>query len=192
MILKNKNIIPLLILVFFSASCSSIEIFKEKTEFAPYKEYGSFVIINKEIGHRGFNDTYLDALVSDELQSLLEAQGLRYERENPELVIRYTSNEDPRQKEVYNNQYPMWGGRVWDPWMFDPRFYNQQNMVSTKNYQLMQLMVDFIDPSNDKILMQLTAVSEVTSPKDKKNKAIKSIEKIAETYKTHIQSKKQE
>jgi len=188
MILKYNYINVLLFLSVFLASCSSIEIFKEKTEFTPYKEYGSFVIINKEIGHRGFDDTYLDALVSDELQSLLEAQGLRYERESPELVIRYTSNEDPRQKEVYNNRYPMWGSRVWDPWMFDPRFYNQQNIVSTKNYQLMQIMVDFIDPKNDKLLMQLTAVSEVTSPKDKKNKAIKSIEKITETYKTHIQA----
>ncbi|MCH6198965.1 DUF4136 domain-containing protein [Aquiflexum sp. LQ15W] len=189
MILRYNSINLLLFIFVFLASCSSIEIFKEKTEFAPYKEYGSFVIINKEIGHRGFNDTYLDALVSDELQSLLEAEGLQYERENPELVLRYTSNEDPRQKEVYNNRFPMWGGRVWDPWMFDPRFFNQQDMVSTKNYQLMQIIVEFIDPKNDKILMQLTAVSEVTNAKDKKNKALKSIEKITETYKIHIQTK---
>jgi hypothetical protein len=178
------------ILAFFSLflfSCSSIEIFKEKTEFTPYKEYKSFVITNKEISHRGFTDPYLDAIVSDQLQSLLEEQGLHYERENPELVIRYTSNEDLRQKEVYTNRNPMWGGRVWDPWMYDPRFNNQQNTISTKNYQLMQIMVDFIDPKNDKILMQLTAVSEVTSPKDKMNKALKSIEKISQTYKLHVQ-----
>ena len=83
----------------------------------------------------------------------------------------------------------MWGGRVWDPWMFDPRFFNQQDMVSTKNYQLMQIIVEFIDPKNDKILMQLTAVSEVINAKDKKNKALKSIEKITETYITHLQTK---
>lgn len=186
MIIEFRNTKFLLLLLIFFTSCSSIEIFKEKTEFAPYKEYKSFVITNKEIGHRGFNDTYLDASVSEQLQYLLEEQGLTYERETPDLVIRYTSNEDPRQKEVYNNRYPMWGGRVWDPWMYDPRFFNQGDMVSTKNYQLMQIMVDFIDPNNDKILMQLTAVSEVTSPRDKKNKALKSIEKIAETYKNHM------
>lgn len=181
---RNARLLPFLSIFIFS--CSSIEIFKENTEFTPYKEYKSFVITNKEIGHRGFNDAYLDAIVADLLQSQLEEQGLQYERDNPELVIRYTSNEDPRQKEVYNNRYPMWGGRVWDPWMYDPRFNNQQITVSTKNYQLMQIMVDFIDPKNDKILMQLTAVSEVNGPKDKKNKAIKSMEKIAQTYKNHI------
>lgn len=191
MIIEPRNIKLLLLLSVFLTSCSSIEIFKEKTEFAPYKDYKSFVITNKEIGYRGFNDAYLDATVSDQLQSLLEEQGLKYERESPELVIRYTSNEDPRQKEIYNNRYPMWGGRVWDPWMYDPRFLNQQNQVSTKNYQLMQIMVDFIDPNNDKILMQLTAVSEVSSARDKKTKALKSIEKIAQTYKSHINPTKE-
>ncbi|MCH6234443.1 DUF4136 domain-containing protein [Cognataquiflexum rubidum] len=186
MIIEFRNTKLLLLLLLFFPSCSSIEIFKEKTEFAPYKEYKSFVITNKEIGHRGFNDAYLDAVVSEQLQYLLEEQGLKYERDSPDLVIRYTSNEDMRQKEVYNNRYPMWGGRVWDPWMYDPRFINQQNMVSTQNYQLMQIMVDFIDPKNEKILMQLTAVSEVTNPKDKNKKALKSIEKIAQTYKSHM------
>lgn len=184
MVLKNIGV--MLPLYIFFSSCSSIEIFKEKTEFAPYKAYKSFVITNKEIGHRGFSDAFLDATVSDQLQLLLEEQGLEYERENPELVIRYTSNEDPRQKEVFNNRYPMWGGRVWDPWMYDPRFFNQQNQITTKNYQLMQIMVDFIDPNNDKILMQLTAVSEVNSPMDKNKKASKSIEKIAQSYKNHM------
>jgi hypothetical protein len=181
----KKTALSVLLYTLFS-SCSSIEIFKEKTEFAPYKAYKSFVITNKEIGHRGFSDAFLDETVSDHLQTLLEKEGLTYERENPELVIRYTSNEDPRQKEVYNNRYPMWGGRVWDPWMYDPRFFNQQNQITTKNYQLMQIMVDFIDPKNDKILMQLTAVSEVSSPKDKNRKALKSIEKVIQTYKSHM------
>jgi hypothetical protein len=186
MIAKFRNTKLILLITLFLVSCSSIEIFKENTEFAPYKKYNSFVITNVEIGHRGFTDAYIDATVAEHLQSQLEAQGLQYERDNPELVIRYTSNEDPRQKEVYNNRYPMWGGRVWDPWMYDPRFYNQQNYTSTKNYQLMQIMVDFIDPRNDKILMQLTAVSEVTSAKDKKKKSLKSIEKMVDAYVSHI------
>lgn len=187
---KHRRSLYLLLFFVFNSSCSSIEIFKEKTEFKPYREYKSFVITNKEVGHRGFSDAFLDAIVSDRLQALLEEQGLKYERESPELVIRYTSNEDPRQKEVYNNRYPMWGGRVWDPWLYDPNFFNQQNQVSTKNYQLMQIMVDFIDPKNEKILMQLTAVSEVSSPKDKNKKALKSIDAIANVYKNHILNSK--
>ncbi|WP_291777991.1 DUF4136 domain-containing protein [Cecembia sp.] len=183
--------LPLLCMIAYSlSSCSTIEVFKEKTEFRPYKEYQSFVILNREVGFKGFNDEFLDALVSDGLHQLFEEQGLVYERENPDLVIRYTSNEDLREKEVMNNMYPMWGWRVWDPFLFDPRFNNNRGMYSTKNYELMQLIVDFIDTKNDKMLMQLTAVSEIHNPNDKKRKVRKSVEKVAETYMGHIQNSK--
>lgn len=176
----------ILSLLLFGTACSSIEIFKEKTEFKPYKNYKSFVILNREIGHKGFPDDYLDALVSDGLKDIFENQGLVYEREKPDLIIRYTSNEDKRQKEIYNNLYPMWGYRVWDPWMYDPRMYRPQDTGSSRNYELMQLIVDFIDPSNEKMLMSLTAVSEIHNPKEKNRKVMKSVTKIGETYLQHI------
>lgn len=172
------------LLVLFT-SCSSIEIFKEKTEFRPYKKYQNFVILNNEVGLKGFNDDFLNALVGEGLKNALEKTGMRYETENPDLVLRFTSNEDLRQREVYNNMYPMWGWRVWDPFMFDPRF-NNRSMYSTRNYELLQLIVDFIDPKNDKILMQLTAVSEVHQSREKKKKLEKSVEKIVETYLSHM------
>lgn len=180
-----SNLIILFIFLFSSA-CSSIEIFKENTEFKPYKEYQTFVILNKEIGRKGFADEFIDAIVSDALQNSFENLGLIYDKNDPELVISYTSNEDFRQKEVYNNPYPMWGGRIWDPFMFDPRFLPYQNPISTKNYQLMQLIVDFTDTKNLKMLMRLTAVTEVSDQKQKKKKLIQSIEQIAEIYKFHI------
>ncbi|PRY90637.1 DUF4136 domain-containing protein [Mongoliibacter ruber] len=177
--------IVLFLSVLALSSCSSIEMFKEKTEFAPYKKYSTFAILNKEFDQKGFNDPFLDALVLDGLEFLLAEQGLVYDANEPEIILRYTSNEDPRQKEIVNNRMPMWGFRVWDPWMYDPRFMNQ-SPVSTKNYELLQLIVDFIDPKNDKMLMRLTAVSEVTSVKDKRKKVKKSVQKVVETYTAHI------
>lgn len=169
-------------------SCSSIEIFKENTEFRPYMKYKSFVIANREVNFKGFEDDFLDALVADGLYEFFENEGLTYERNEPDLVIRYTSNEDPRQREVMNNAFPMWGWRVWDPFMFDPRFGNNRSLYSTRNYELMQLIVDFIDPKKDQKLMQVTAVSEVHNTKDKKRKLRKSVEKVAETYFSHIEN----
>ncbi len=185
--MKNQlNPLIIAVVLLLSSACNAIEIFKENTEFRPYKEYHSFVILNKEIGHRGFKNELIDALVSDGLQNSFEDLGLVYDNINPELVISYTSNEDMRQKEVYNNPYPMWGGRIWDPWMFDPRFFHQQNPVSTKNYQLMQLIVDFVDTKNNKMLMRLTAVTEVSDQKQKKKKVIQSVEQITQAYQFHI------
>ncbi|MDX5477401.1 MAG: DUF4136 domain-containing protein [Cyclobacteriaceae bacterium] len=185
--MNKSTIISLTLLIsFIVAGCSSIEIFKENTEFKPYVNYQSFVIINKEVGQKGFNDELLDAKVIDEIQYRLESLGLKYNREKPELIIRYTSNEDVRQKEIYPNQYPFWGWRAWDPFLFDPRFMQRQQMNSTKNYELLQVIVDFIDPKNDKMLMRLTAVSEVYNEKEKQKKVIKSVQKIIETYQLHL------
>ena len=180
--------LPLSMVILFSiCSCSSIEMFKENTEFKPYKRYKTFAILNKEVGHQGFKDSFFDAMVTNALQQEFESMGLVYENENPELIIRYTSNEDPRQREVYNNRYPMWGWRVWDPWMFDPMFNNRYNTVSTRNYQLLQLIVDYVDPKNDKMLMRLTAVSEATNRKDKIKKLNKSVKAVAKTYVDHLE-----
>ncbi|MGY6743063.1 MAG: hypothetical protein ACXIUQ_10030 [Cecembia sp.] len=79
-----------IILLIFLFSCSSVEVFKEKTEIKPYKDYQTFVILNREVGFKGFNDDFLDALVSDGLYQLFQNQGMVYERDNPDLVIRYT------------------------------------------------------------------------------------------------------
>ncbi|MCS5489570.1 DUF4136 domain-containing protein [Algoriphagus limi] len=163
-------------------ACSSIEVFKENSEIPLRKNYKSFVIVNQEVNMRGFSTQFLDAKVQDRIQEVLESEGLVYDRVKPELVIRYTSNEDPRQREVntFNNPYPFWGYRVWDPWMYNPYMYD--NRPRTDNYELVQVIIDFIDSGEDKFLMTLTGVTEVSSAKTKEKKVIKATDKILERF----------
>ncbi len=181
-------LLPIVFLLALS-SCSSIEIFKENSEIAPYKPFQSFVIINQEVGMRGFDSQFTDHQVQIRLQQVLEAQGLTYDNTEPDLVIRYTSNEDTRQKEVYNNMrpFPMWGYRVWDPWLYNPYFDNRNFGPRTSNYELVQVIVDFIDPKKDKFLMTLTGVTEVTSEKAKNKKILKTTDKIVNRFLAEIQ-----
>lgn len=178
-----KRHISILSMLFFFigfSSCSSIEIFKENTELPIAKPYKTFVIINKEVGMRGFSTQFLDELVQVQLQETLEASGMTYDSKQPDVVIRYHSNEDPRQREVVNNMnpYPFWGYRVYDPWMYNP--YNVR--VSTSNYELLQVIVDFIDPTSDRYLMTLTGVTEVSSPKNKKKKVEKTLNVVLNSF----------
>ena len=139
---------------------------------------------------KGFQDDFLDAIVKEQIQSQLEENGLTYERENPDILIRYTSNQDPRQKEVYNNPYPMWGSRMWwDPWVYNPSYFNRQvGSSTTQSYELLQVIVDFIDPHSDKRVMTLTAVSETSNPRNRQKMVAKSVDKIIDTYLKHIES----
>lgn len=162
-------------------SCSSIEVFKENTEIPIARPYQTFVIINKEIGIRGFSDQFLDELVLIQIQETLEKSGMTYDSKQPDLVIRFRSNEDIRQRESVNNlnPYPFWGYRVYNPWIYNPY---ESNRVTTSNYELLQVIVDFIDPSKDKFLMTLTGVTEVTSPKSKRNKVEKTLESVLKSF----------
>lgn len=165
------------------SSCSSIEVFKENTEIPVSRPYQTFVLINKEVGMRGFSEQFIDELVQIQIQETLEKAGMVYDSKKPDLVIRYHSNEDSRQREVVNNQnpYPFWGYRVYDPWMYNP--YNSNfNRVSTSNYELLQVIVDFIDPAQDKFLMTLTGVTEVSNPKSKQKKVEKTLSTVLQSF----------
>lgn len=171
-------------MLLLQSSCSSIEIFKENTEIAPSKAYKSFVIINQEIGLQGFSSQFLDQQVQIHIQEALEAQGFVYDKIAPDLVIRYTSNEDMRERKVNNNlnTYPLWGYRVWDPWVYNPYSPYQSNSSSTSKYELVQVIIDFIDPIEDKMLMTLTGVTEVSSEKTKGKIVLKTTDKILSKF----------
>lgn len=180
--LRTSYAIVLITSLLISA-CSSIDIFKENTEIPLSKTYSSFVIVNKELGMRGFSSQFQDELVQIQLQETLENAGMKYDPIKPEVLIRYHSNEDPRQREVVNNAnpFPFWGYRVFDPWMFNP--YNQGfNRVSTSNYELLQVIVDFIDPEKDKYLMTLTGVTEVQNPKSKPKQVERTLQVILNSF----------
>ncbi len=167
-------------IILIQLSCSSIEIFKENTEIAPSKVYKSFVITNQEIGVQGFSSQFIDQQVQIRIQEELEDYGLVYDKVSPDLVIRYTSNEDLRERKVNTNiyNYPLWGYRVWDPWVYNPYSPYRNNSSNTSNYELIQVIIDFIDPLEDKLLMTLTGVTEVSSEKTKGKIVLKTTDKI--------------
>lgn len=165
-------------------SCNTAEIFVENREIPFQKTYQSFVLVNKELGIPGFSDPKLDQQVQEALEAQLLAAGLVYDAKKPDLVIRYHSNEDLRQRERVNtmNPYPFWGMRMYDPWLFNPMMGNFGPQVTTTKYELLQVIVDIIDPSQEKSLMTLTGVTEVPSPKSKAKITLKVLEKTTNTF----------
>ena len=180
----KRHIFTLLLCFALLVSCKSVEVFKEKTELPIRKYYASFVLVNKELDMQAFTDPLLDEQVKEALIAQLTEAGMVYDAKQPELVIRYHSNEDPRQRERVNtmNPYPFWGMRMYDPWLFNPMLGDMRPRVSTSNYELLQVIVDFIDPKEEKYLMTLTAVTEVTNPKTKPKVALKALKEATVTF----------
>ncbi len=171
-------------LVGLLSACSSVEVFVENREVPFQKTYRSFVLVNKELGIAGFSDPKLDQQVQEALENQFLAAGLVYDAKQPDLVIRYHSNEDLRQRERVNtlNPYPFWGIRMYDPWLFNPMMGNFRSQVTTTKYALLQVILDVIDPQQDKYLMTLTGVTEVATPKSKTKMTLKALEKTTNTF----------
>ena len=184
--LYRSKFSPIFCICFFVllSACSSVEVFVENREIPFQKTYRSFVLVNKELGIAGFSDPKLDQQVQVALEEQLYAAGLVYDAKQPDLVIRYHSNEDLRQRERVNtlNPYPYWGMRMYDPWLFNPMMGNFRSQVTTTNYALLQVILDVIDPKEDKYLMTLTGVTEVATPKSKSKITLKAIEKTTNTF----------
>ena len=166
------------------SACSSVEVFVENREIPYKKTYRSFMLVNKELGIAGFSDPKLDQQVQEALVEQLLAAGLVYDSKEPDLVIRYHSNENLRQRERLNNMnpYPFWGMRMYDPWLFNPMMGNFNSPVTTTKYALLQVILDVIEPKQDKYLMTLTGVTEVTTPKSKTKITLKAVEKTTNTF----------
>ena len=182
---KMKTVpIYVFLLVALLFSCNSAEIFVENREIPFQKRYQSFVLVNKELGIPGFSDPKLDQQVQEALEIQLLNAGLVYDAKKPDLVIRYHSNEDLRQRERVNtmNSYPFWGMRMYDPWLFNPMMGNFRSTVTTTKYELLQVILDFIDPNQEKSLMTLTGVTEITSAKSKTKITLKALEKTTNTF----------
>ncbi len=184
--LYRSKFSPIFCICFFVllSACSSVEVFVENREIPFQKTYRSFVLVNKELGIAGFSDPKLDQQVQEALEEQLLAAGFVYDAKQPDLVIRYHSNEDLRQRERVNNMnpYPFWGMRMYDPWLFNPMMGNFRSQVTTTNYALLQVILDVIDPKEDKYLMTLTGVTEVSTPKSKSKITLKAIEKTTNTF----------
>lgn len=184
--LYRSKFSPIFCICFFVllSACSSVEVFVENREIPFQKTYRSFVLVNKELGIAGFSDPKLDQQVQVALEEQLYAAGLVYDAKQPDLVIRYHSNEDLRQRERVNtlNPYPYWGMRMYDPWLFNPMMRNFRSQVTTTNYALLQVILDVIDPKEDKYLMTVTGVTEVSTPKSKSKITLKAIEKTTNTF----------
>ena len=80
------------------------------------------------------------------------------------------------------NPYSFWGMRMYDPWSFNPMMGNLRSPVTRTNYELLQVILDVIDPAQDKYLMTITGVTEVTSSKSKSRIALKALEKTTDTF----------
>lgn len=169
--------------VFFSA-CSPVRVFLEKNEVASIDAYKTFYVINQYYDKDAFESPVLEENLQYRLTEGMRNLGFEQNETKPDLIVRYNTNLTDRQKEVNHRPMmsPYYGyGGFYSPYMM-PYPYGGRSSYSVEKYDMGELVVDFIDTKQDKVVMRISAVGEITKPKQKTKNLFLSVEKILKAF----------
>jgi len=155
------------------AACSPVKVYTEKSNFVEQKHYRTFAILNEVQGKAAFDSPIMEERLQLNLIAGMEKRGFEYDSETPDLIIRYNTDVQQNQRTVY----PAWGGwGMWNPWMWGPQ------VPEVRKYDQGEVIIDFIDPKVDRVIMRATAVGTVNNPDQKQRKINTAVEKILKEF----------
>jgi hypothetical protein len=189
--MKNLLIAGFIGVLLALSSCNPVKVYLEKNEMANPGAFNTFYVISQFYDTQAFNSPVLEENLQRSLTEGMEKFGYEQNAEKPDLIVRYNTVLTDRKKEI--NTMPMnpygFGMNPWmwgNPWMMGPGMRGGGFRV--EEYDLGELVVDFIDTRQDKVVMRISAVGEINKP-DQKSKNLKSsVEKILSEFAKTIKS----
>ncbi|GGZ15237.1 hypothetical protein GCM10007049_04130 [Echinicola pacifica] len=178
-----KRILGLVILTgtLLMVSCSPVRVYLEKNKVKPNQNFSSFTIINEYMGKDAWNSPSLDENLRQALISGMEDQGYHYNEDAPDLILRYNTLLSDGEKEVRESSpYGMSPYGMYNPYMYRYPYRNSYwpSQTEIEKYKLGEVVIDFIDPRVDELVMRISAVGEVNNMKQKYKNIEESAGKI--------------
>ncbi|MFO7823296.1 MAG: DUF4136 domain-containing protein [Cyclobacterium sp.] len=186
--MKYTCSIFILLGIFWMSSCSPVRVFLEKNEVANMEDYKTFYVINQYYDKDAFDSPVLEDNLQNSLTEGMKSFGFEQNVEQPDLILRYNTNLTDRQKEVNSMPMmsPIYGWGMYNPWMMP--WGPNTGSFRVENYDMGELVVDFIDTRQDKVVMRISAVGEINKPQQKSKNLKTSVDKILKTFSKKITS----
>ncbi|WP_375582194.1 DUF4136 domain-containing protein [Cyclobacterium xiamenense] len=179
--MKYSSSILLGSLLIGLVACSPVRVFMEKNELASVEDYKTFFVINQYYDKDAFESPVLEDNLHNSLTLGMESFGFEENMEKPDLIVRYNTNLMDRQKEI--NTMPMmspFGWGMYSPWMMP--YGPNMGGFRVENYDMGELVVDFIDTRQDKVVLRISAVGEINKPQQKSKNLETSVDKILRAF----------
>lgn len=179
--MRNSFII---ILIGILASCSSVKVYTERNEMARPDAFETFYVISEYYDAQAFNSPVLEENLQKQLTEGMEKFGFSQNAEKPDLIVRYNTILTDRKKEVNTMPMSPWGFGMnpwmWgNPWMMGP---GMRGGFRTEKYDMGEVVVDFIDTRQDRVVMRISAVGEINKPDQRAKNLRTSVDKILSTF----------
>ncbi|EON76408.1 hypothetical protein ADIS_2858 [Lunatimonas lonarensis] len=153
--------------------------------------FQTFFVISEFYDAMAFNSPVLEENLQKRLTEGMEKFGYQLDSKKPDLIVRYNTLLTDRKKEI--NSAPMgpwgWGMNPWmwgNPWMMGP---GMGGGFRVEKYDLGEVVVDFIDTRQDKVVMRISAVGEINKPDQRSRNLKASVDKILKEFARNISSR---
>lgn len=175
--MKNiQNIIYLLSTVFFLGACSTYNYHTtkvEKNDFTQYQTYGWMPPVDS-LSKNYYSNDIAQINILDAANNELEARGLRYSNENPDILFRYIAIVNNKSQESYAHYpYSRWGMGFYSPWYYR----SSMHMYAPRGreaYRLGHIIIEARDRETDRVIWQARGSGKVNNPE----KAINDLPEI--------------
>ncbi|AWW32560.1 DUF4136 domain-containing protein [Echinicola strongylocentroti] len=183
--MKWRIWLGLLLLVVAAVACNPVKVYLEKDEVKADRKYDTFVIINQYQGKEAWNSPMLDKNLREGLAKGMEERGYKEDAHQPDLILRYNTLLSEGEKEVRDTDYyGMSPYGMYNPYMYRSPYGMPYWPSSTEieKYNLGEVVIDFIDPMADEVILRISAVGEVNNVKQKYKNIDASVSKILNEF----------
>jgi len=187
--MKNLGLIFSLIILLAVASCSSNKYHTtriQNIDFTQYQTYGWLPPVDSLSKDYYNNDIARTNIMSTANQEI-EARGLTYSKENPDLLFRYVTIVNNKSRMVYSSPYYAgwgWGGPwgFYRPWGYYGFGYGGSYPVAKEKVRYGHIILEAIDRKSNSVVWQARGTSEVDVPEKAINELPKIISGIIKEY----------
>ena len=178
--------VPLMVL----AACSSYKYHTTKiqsTDFSQYHTYGWLPPLDS-LSKSYFDNDIANANILEAANRELEARGLTYTKDNPDLLFRYIVIVNNKSRPLYGGYpYGPWGMWGYSPWMWGPRWgfgygYGWNRPVGKERYRAGHIIIEARERQSNTVIWQARGSGEVRNPEQAINKLPEVVKGVIEQF----------
>ena len=185
---SSLNIALLSLFLVFISSCNPVRVFLEKEQLPNQVAYKTFAIENQFPGKNVYGSPDLDKALQEQLIAGMEKRGFVLDINDPDIVLQYNTILSQNQKEINTMAHNPWGWGMYNPymWRYPYPYDNRRGGYKVEKYNLGEVVIDFIDTGRDEAILRISAVGEVTKPKQLNKNIQASAERILTEFSKKI------
>src|SRR5690554_1050634 len=187
---SSLNIGVLGVALLLVAACSPVRVFLEKEQLSNAGIYKTFMIENEYPGKYVYGSPDLDKCLQQQLIAGMEKRGFVLDINEPDIILRYNTILSQNQKEINTMAHNPWGWGMYNPYMWRypyPSDYRNGG-YKVEKYNLGEVVIAFVDTQKDEAILRISAVGEVTKPKQLNKNIRASTERILTEFSKKIAS----